>query len=265
MRWLKYLIRLILFVLLTILTQIGGLVYLLTVWLGPRLKFKFKGRQLVAFVLVYFGAVFLVVPPLAKLGGRVPIENSNYLKPANYLTVVLNRNYVSLNLNQSLIQLSHRLSNDHLTLHYLDANFPFIGGFPLLPHLSHNDGKKVDLALVYEDVHGNWTQKQMSNSGYGIFVEPKSHESNTTERCVNQGFFQYDFPKYLTLGKKNSELRFSVSGTRLLMTEVLKIKGLEKVFIEPHLKQRLNIVDSKIRFQGCHAVRHDDHIHLQIQ
>ncbi|MFT5619364.1 MAG: hypothetical protein ACI85I_002607, partial [Arenicella sp.] len=38
-----------------------------------------------------------------------------------------------------------------------------------------------------------------------------------------------------------------------------------KVFIEPHLKTRLGLENySKIRFHGCQAVRHDDHIHVQL-
>jgi murein endopeptidase len=38
----------------------------------------------------------------------------------------------------------------------------------------------------------------------------------------------------------------------------------EKVFIEPHLRQTLGASHPKVRFQGCRAARHDDHIHFQI-
>lgn len=41
--------------------------------------------------------------------------------------------------------------------------------------------------------------------------------------------------------------------------------GLQKIFIEPHLKNALGITDSHIRFQGCRAARHDDHIHIQVE
>ena len=37
-----------------------------------------------------------------------------------------------------------------------------------------------------------------------------------------------------------------------------------KVFIEPHLRRRLGVESSKLRFQGCRAARHDDHIHMQL-
>ena len=36
-------------------------------------------------------------------------------------------------------------------------------------------------------------------------------------------------------------------------------------WLEPHLKNRLGITHSKLRFQGCQAVRHDDHIDVQMK
>ena len=41
---------------------------------------------------------------------------------------------------------------------------------------------------------------------------------------------------------------------------------IKKIFIEPHLKQRLGLQkENKIRFHGCGAVRYDDHKHVQLQ
>lgn len=38
-----------------------------------------------------------------------------------------------------------------------------------------------------------------------------------------------------------------------------------KIFIEKHLEERLRLSShSKIRQAGCHSVRHDDHIHIQL-
>jgi hypothetical protein len=36
-----------------------------------------------------------------------------------------------------------------------------------------------------------------------------------------------------------------------------------KVFLEPHLTQAIGLSAPKLRFQGCRAARHDDHIHFQ--
>ncbi|NNE79114.1 MAG: hypothetical protein HKN18_02480 [Silicimonas sp.] len=37
-----------------------------------------------------------------------------------------------------------------------------------------------------------------------------------------------------------------------------------KIFLEPHLADRLGVAGDKVRFQGCRAARHDDHIHIQL-
>ena len=43
-------------------------------------------------------------------------------------------------------------------------------------------------------------------------------------------------------------------------------KEVQKIFLEPHLKSRLGLNEfEKIRFQGCKAARHDDHIHVQLR
>ena len=53
--------------------------------------------------------------------------------------------------------------------------------------------------------------------------------------------------------------------TRYLLQNLCESKLVEKIFIEPHLKKRMNLEYDKIRFQGCYAARHDDHIHIQIK
>ena len=75
----------------------------------------------------------------------------------------------------------------------------------------------------------------------------------------------YDFPKYLTFGKINKDLVFSEKGTKKLIKNILKSRDVGKIFIEPHLKNRINLKNKKIRFHGCGAVRHDDHIHVELK
>ena len=38
-----------------------------------------------------------------------------------------------------------------------------------------------------------------------------------------------------------------------------------RIFIEPHLADRLGVGGGKVRFQGCRAARHDDHLHVEIR
>ena len=42
-------------------------------------------------------------------------------------------------------------------------------------------------------------------------------------------------------------------------------RGIGKIFIEPHIPAGLGISNDAIRFQGCRAARHDDHIHIQLR
>lgn len=37
-----------------------------------------------------------------------------------------------------------------------------------------------------------------------------------------------------------------------------------KIFLAPHLAAKFGSDAPKIRFQGCAAARHDDHIHIQL-
>ncbi len=263
---LYFICHIFLIVLLTALTQIGGIVYAIS-WLINRMwKRQFRFKFLILFIALYTLMVSVVVPLIVPLGGREKVVKRGNIEPAGFAGVLLNRNYVSPNLNSYLIEVAHHLEkiNPQVKLRYLDACFPFWDGFPLLPHLSHNDGNKIDLSLVYEDANGIIVNKSKSNTGYGIFVEPTIDEINQSQQCIKKGFWQYDFPQYLTLGSKNEDLVFSQKGTSDLMRALLSSSKLQKIFIEPHLKLRIGIQDSRIRFQGCHSVRHDDHIHLQV-
>jgi len=204
---------------------------------------------------------------LAKLFNRERIKHQHNIKPANYMTVLLNRNYVRPELNDYLQQVSNTLhkKNKAITIRYLDACFPLIDGFPLLPHLSHNDGKKIDISLVYENNQGEIINASKSVSGYGVFESPQQGELNQNRACQTAGFSFYDAPKYLTFGSINDELHFSEIGTKELMEALTQNINVEKVFLEPHLTERLRLKNKKIRFHGCHSVRHDDHIHVQVR
>lgn len=261
----KKVFAIILFVFLTILTQIGGIVYLLSLYLGSKWQKKWRGKTAFIFILIYTITTFGLVPLLAPLGGRERVKHSERIKPTNYITVFLNRNYVRPALNKLLSETEKSLKGTTIELRYLDANFPFFNKFPLLPHLSHHDGKKIDLSLIYKNKKGKITNKQKSRSGYGVFEAPLPHEKDQIKRCFQKGYFQYDYPKYMSLGRINSDLSFSEIGTKKLILNLLKNTTLGKIFIEPHLKKRLGLYHKKIRYHGCRAVRHDDHIHLQLK
>ncbi|MCF7561683.1 hypothetical protein L3X39_13630 [Sabulilitoribacter multivorans] len=210
---------------------------------------------------------FIVVPYFAEFFGREKIKETEFIKANTFFTKFLNRNYVNPELNKVLDKVSIDFEQKHkgIQLIYLDANFPFIDDFPLLPHLSHNDGKKIDLSLVYQLENGAVTNKKPSISGYGVFESAKKNEFNQNEICKGRGHWQYDFTKYLTFGKINKGIKLSETATRDMINSILNQNELSKIFIEPHLKRRMGLQGDKIRFHGCKAVRHDDHIHIQIK
>ncbi len=263
----KLVLKLLFFLFLTALTQIGGVIFVLIELLAKRNIHKYRFKKAIIFLISYVGITFLIVPYIAPLFGREKIRDTTQIKAHSFVTKLLNRNYVRPELRIALEETANSFhqTNPNIALVYLDANFPFIDGFSLLPHLSHNDGKKIDITFIYRDHNNHITNKKPSVSGYGIFESPTQQEYNQTIICKQKGNWQYDFTKYTTFGTLNKRLKFSEKATKDLLLAIVKQKQIEKVFIEPHLKNRLKIHSVKIRFHGCQAVRHDDHIHIQLK
>lgn len=263
----KIILHIIVILLLTALTQIGGLIYLITILVIKKNTNKKRTKRLGLFAGLYLFTTFLIIPQLAPLFGREKIKESNTVKAHSFFYKLANRNYVRPQLNLVLTNIGTKLAKKHsdIKLVYLDANFPFFKGFPLLPHLSHNDGKKVDVSLVYKNPNGQLTNKKPSVSGYGAYEGPTAKEYDQITVCKQKDYWQYDFPKYMTLGTIHKDIRFSEKGTRSLANFIVKENEVGKLFIEPHLKNRLQLTSAKVRFHGCQAGRHDDHIHFQLK
>lgn len=236
-------------VFLTLLTQVGGLA-----WLSA-LAFR---RRVLAFV-VFYAAFSVGALWIAPLFGREPIPcNSNgALQLQSSFYCVLNRQYVVPELHTELRNLATEVDSAFpgtKTL-VLDANFPFLTGFPLLPHLSHNDGRKVDLAFYYTDEGAYLPGKARSPIGYFAFEEgPTKCPSNTVTLRWDFGWLQGFWPEYV----------LDVPRTSYALKVLDKNPRIGKILLEPHLKERLLPDSDKTRFQGCRAARHDDHIHLQL-
>ena len=258
----KILLHIVTFLLLTILTQVGGVIYLLSNFISKKINFKKKYFKYFTFPVLYLLLTFSLVPQLAKLNGRESLSffTSPSLKPVTIWTCILNRHYVNKELKKAIVDSRYELG----TMFYLDANFPLFDGFPLLPHWSHNDGKKLDLAFVYKDDKGKYGSNP-SFIGYGICEEPKKGESNFPRECAKQGYFQYNILKSLIPQGSKKDYTLDENKTKLLINNLSQIPSIKKIFIEPHLKTRWGFANnSKVRFHGCHAVRHDDHIHIQL-
>lgn len=246
---LKALAHIALALLLTVLTQLGGLA-----WLAA-LAFR---RRALAFALIYT-ALSVSALWLAPQFGRValPCLSGDTLQMQSPLFCALNRQYVVPELASVLQDFAADMAKraPDTKTRVLDANFPFIAGFPLLPHLSHHDGRKADLAFFYQDEGGYLAGAARSPIGYFAFEDgPTNCPKAFLSLRWDMGWLQPLWPAYSL-----DEPRM-----RAALTWLSADARVGKVFIEPHLAASLGITSPKIRFQGCRAARHDDHIHLQL-
>lgn len=258
-------------IVLTIVTQFGGILLWISLpllkWVyiqTPKLKFF---TAFFSYLFIYFIFLISVVPLLASFSERVPLnwyatENSP-LKPANIFYCLFARNYVKPELKELLIQsaIEMQKENSNNVIYYLDACFPFWDGFSLLPHLSHTDGKKVDISFYYrKKTNKELLYSPASSFGYWVYEQPKSGEA---QPCSGKNSsLRWDFN---WLQKHFVDVEMDSHRTKLLLQRLCESELVDKIFIEPHLKERMKLTDEKIRFQGCYAARHDDHIHMQIK
>lgn len=239
-----------LFLLLTAVTQLGGVAWVLALC--------FKGR-LPVFLSIYL-LTTIAAHMLAPHTGRVPVScfAKDSLQVQSWFYCLSNRNYVSADLAEVLqeaaLQVEARYPGTQTLL--LDANFPFLDGFPLLPHLSHKDGRKADLAFYYQDQNGGYLPGHLpSPIGYFAF------EGGPTECPDAWPTLRWDLAFLQPFWRDYS---LEPERLKLLVQTLAGNERVEKLFLEPHLQQRLGLRDAKLRFQGCRAARHDDHLHLQV-
>ncbi|WP_153797790.1 hypothetical protein [Foetidibacter luteolus] len=268
----KILYRFLLFAFLTVITQIGGIVFLVTLLFGHSIAtltqrpYLRRLAKFSVFLVLYGVATFFLVPPIAKQFGRVPLPifRKHNLGPLTVFTCLLNRHYVQPELKTAVMDVADKMNmlSPGSKVNYLDAGFPFCDGFPLLPHLSHNNGKKLDLAFCYVNLKGKPLDDAATFWGYGATEMPKAGETDMPGECADRGYWQYSFLKSLAVRKHGFLL--DEKRTAALINLFAKEPPVEKVFLEPHLKQRMKLTSYKIRYHGCQAVRHDDHFHVQL-
>ena len=238
------------FVFLTVLTQIGGVA-----WLLSRL-FRWKVPAFLVFYVIFSIASVWIAPGF----GRVALScfESGPLKVQSWMYCALNRTYVAPDLRDILVstaeEMDRRFPGTETVV--LDANFPFLNGFPLLPHLSHDDGEKVDLAFYCEDETGYLPGATRSPIGYFAF------ERGPSECEPVWPTLRWNFDALQPLWR---DYELEHARNRMVMQILSRHQRVGKLFVEPHLVRTLDVQHPNIRFQGCRAARHDDHIHLQLK
>lgn len=261
-------------VLLTLLSQLGGIAYVGALAFARRTPSRSGWAGLcqvaIAFVAIY-GALLLTASCLAPRTGRVPIPcfaaKSERLVMHSPIYCLLNRNYVTPSARRVAQQLADHVDSQFpgtLTL-ALDGSFPFFDGFPLLPHLSHNDGRKLDIALYYRIADGAYARgRTRSPIGYWAFERPTNPSQ---EPCSNvRGHLRWEMRWFEPLLNDRYEVDQNRTAAALYwLSSKTASASISRVFVEPHLRKRFNVKGAVLRFQGCHAARHDDHIHIEVR
>ncbi len=276
MRGLRRSLYVLLFVLLTVLTQVGGVVLLVSTLLVWSLV---SNRQLSGwrafpvhffiFIAIYAAGFVVLAPIMAQWSGRVALQCiPTQAQPYGAYTPLLclmNRQYVRPELRDAVEAMAQDLAEQHpgTVTAYLDANFPLLDGFPLLPHQSHKDGRKIDLAYFFQDANGTYKpMRTPSPIGYWGFVQPSpdaelpcaNGQPAFTLRWDLDWLQRYWKPLQLDDARTASMLQWLVeSGRDHAVSEIL---------IEPHMATRLGVFSEIIGFAGCNSARHDDHIHV---
>jgi len=264
------------FIALTLLTQVGGAIFVIALlagrWFLPTLQgWRRAAATTAIFVFLYQALSATVVPALAGFGGRIPLpcfaDDGRPFAAGNRWYCILNRHYADARFVALMTELSQAVDRAHpgtITL-YLDGNFPFVDGFPLLPHLSHNDGRKLDLAYYYASSDAKYLPAALrSPIGYWAFEQPGTgDQSSCTGRPLLTLRWDLDFLQSLYPNRPLEPER-TATALRWLADEGQKF-AVERIFVEPYLAKRLGVSSPVLGFQGCRAARHDDHIHIQIK
>lgn len=259
------------FAILTMITQIGGIAYAVAsvVWTAPRRRHVPRTLRPIlvpaSAIALYAVMTAFVVPPLAAHWGRerLPCTQAETMVPATRLTCLLNRGYVSAETLGLLSDLAHDLSRRFpgSRLGVLEGGFPFFDGFPLMPHLSHRDGRKIDLSFFYVDEKGQpRPDGSPSLVGYFIYEQPGAAD---TQPCRNRfSPLRWDFQWLQTAAH---DWRMDTQRTQWMVHWLKNHPEVTRLFLEPHLAERLGESGGKLRFQGCRAARHDDHLHVEMR
>lgn len=249
---------------LTALTQLGGIAWALALLLRPLF-----GRFLALFIVLYL-CLMVAAHYVAPYAGRVALPcldaGPSQIAVLNPLYCALNRNYVTPEMKTHADALADHMHDSFpgTRTRAMDASFPFIDGFALLPHLSHDDGNKLDLAFYYTDQQGEYRLAQArSIIGYWGFEQPTPNDPQpcADDTGISLRWNMDGLQPYMRDWRLDAERT-----TAALAWLTGNPTGTDyRVFIEPYLAKRLGVTGDAIRFQGCSAARHDDHVHVQFE
>lgn len=268
MTWKNFLFHGFIFLLLTALSQIGGFIWIFTIILWSSIRYRsafwIPFGKISTFIFFYILISWTLVPALSN---KVPLPKKTHktLAPFNQLTVILNRHYVQPEVYNALISASENFKGQfpNSKIYYLDASFPFTNWFPIPPHVTHGNGKKIDLAFYFLNEEGNYVKAEGPSAvGYGVMEGPLPGEFDQISACERT---LYSYPDFLVPDWKKDQYSLDILRTKAMVESLIQEASVERFFLEQHLQDRLEVQDPRFRFQGCKSVRHDDHIHVDFK
>ncbi|PRY93732.1 hypothetical protein BCF33_2616 [Hasllibacter halocynthiae] len=229
-------------VLLTLLSQVGGLAWLMA------LPFR---RRWLAFPAAYAVLSFAAWAAAPQFG-RVALPcMGETLRPAAPAYCVLNRRYVAPEMRRAAEALATSLAIRFpgTVTETLDGGFPL--PMPMLPHRSHEDGRELDLALWWRDEDGYAPGLSPSPIGYlshaggAAGCPPALTDLRWLQRLLPEREPDFD--------RLAAALRFLQADGRI-----------GRVLLDPRLAAAAGAAGGKVGSPGCRAARHDDHLSLRL-
>lgn len=187
-------------------------------------------------------------------------DGSQGLKPLRTRYCRQGRNYMTPEARDALVDAASRLRARYpeAIVRFMDGSGPD-GIVPFPPHLSHGDGRQVDLALYYTDTEGQPLTDVPDTRNWGGYWPAEPPLPGERVACPEGRSGRAEKPD----PPADRPWRLDNGRTKALVEILIADDRVRRVFIEPHLEERFGLWGhSKVRFAGCQAARHDDHIHV---
>ncbi|MNS84740.1 hypothetical protein D3C72_1185750 [compost metagenome] len=190
----------------------------------------------------------------------LPCNGSTPLEPTESYYCSKDRHFVRPAVRASLVEAARFMAERYPgeRLRFMDASGAS-GITPFPPHRSHGDGRQIDLALYYTDAAGKPLHRFPDTSRHDGFWPAEPPRPGEEIACPDgrKGSAEKPDPP------ADRPWRLDEARTAALIRHLAADPRVKRILIEPHLERRLGFWGHpKLRFAGCQAARHDDHLHV---